>query len=159
MTVTRIGIAALYLYFCTGASAQVADSVYVNGNIYTANERAPCASAIAVAGDRILFIGENEGLDQYMGDSTRTIDLAGRFVLPGLIDAHTHPGMVALSVGQVELGAASDKESLLREVAQMLALQAPTLECKSAITARTWRADRMRRLPALAVSALNWMHS
>lgn len=67
-----------------------ADIVFKNGNVYTENDRAPKAQAIAVKGDRIVYVGSNAGVQRYVGGSTRVVDLQGKTVLPGFADAHQH---------------------------------------------------------------------
>lgn len=67
-----------------------ADLIFSNGNIYTANDRAPHAQAIAVRRDRIVYVGTNAGAKQFQGANTRVIDLHGQTVLPGMTDAHYH---------------------------------------------------------------------
>ena len=71
------------------AAAEV-DLIFVNGNIYTVNERQPCAEAIAVKNQRIVFVGANEDANKFRGNRTRVIDLQGHTVLPGLTDSHCH---------------------------------------------------------------------
>ncbi len=67
-----------------------ADTIFVNGNVYTVNDALPHAAAIAIRGERILFVGSNEEAKKYSGPATRTIDLAGKTVVPGLTDSHYH---------------------------------------------------------------------
>lgn len=67
-----------------------ADIIFKNGNIYTANEKMPRAQAIAVKGDRIVFVGSNSDAQKYVGTATRLVDLHGNTVLPGMTDAHHH---------------------------------------------------------------------
>ena len=55
-----------------------ADTVFVNGNVYTVNDAQPQAEAIAIKGDRIVFVGSNEDANKYSGPATRTIDLKGK---------------------------------------------------------------------------------
>ena len=69
---------------------QPADIVFKNGNIYTANDRSPRAQAIAVKGDRIIFVGTNVAAQRYVGTATRVVDLQNKTVLPGFADAHQH---------------------------------------------------------------------
>jgi predicted amidohydrolase YtcJ len=78
---------------------EAADIIFVNGNVYTANDRQPKAEAIAVKGDRIAFVGSTTGVRPYTGKNTRIIDLAGSTVLPGMTDSHYH----LIGVGQREL--------------------------------------------------------
>jgi predicted amidohydrolase YtcJ len=67
-----------------------ADLVLKNGNIYTANDKSPRAQAIAVKGDRIVFVGTNVAAQRYVGSGTRVVDLQGKSVFPGFVDAHQH---------------------------------------------------------------------
>ncbi len=91
------------LWFCLTPSflppADPADVVFVNGNIYTVNEKQPRAEAIAVKGDRIVFVGSNANAKRFQGAGTRVIDLHGETVVPGMTDAHYH----FIGVGQREM--------------------------------------------------------
>ena len=78
---------------------QSADIVFRNGNVYTANDKAPRAQAIAVKGDRIVFVGSNEAAQKFVGANTRVVDLKGNTVLPGFTDSHQHLS----GVGQREM--------------------------------------------------------
>jgi predicted amidohydrolase YtcJ len=72
------------------AFGQSADQVLINGKIITVDDRFTIGEALAIRGDRILKVGSNAEIEQLKGPSTRTIDLAGRTVIPGLIDNHSH---------------------------------------------------------------------
>jgi len=76
-----------------------ADLVFINGNIYTVNDKQPHAEALAVKADRIIFVGSNSESKKYQGANTRVIDLHGATVVPGMTDAHYH----FLGVGQREM--------------------------------------------------------
>jgi predicted amidohydrolase YtcJ len=80
-------------------TAEPADLVLKNGNIYTVNDRQPRAEAVAIRGDRIIFVGSNTDVKKYEGKATRVVDLAGKTVVPGMTDAHYH----LLGVGQREV--------------------------------------------------------
>ena len=69
--------------------AESADTVFTNGNIYTGNERAPRAEAIAVKGGRIVFVGSNAEAAKFK-EGARVTDMKGGTVLPGLTDSHCH---------------------------------------------------------------------
>ena len=70
--------------------AETADSIYINGNIYTVDDDFTTATAMAVKGDRILYVGDQEGAEAYLGTGTQVTDLEGKTVLPGLIEGHMH---------------------------------------------------------------------
>src|ERR1043166_5279171 len=76
-----------------------ADLILLNGNIYTVNQKMPHAEAVAVKGDRIVFVGTNAAAKAYQGPNTRVVDLHGGTVVPGMTDAHYH----FLGVGQREM--------------------------------------------------------
>ena len=67
-----------------------ADLILKNGNIYTVSEKQRQAEAVAIKGDRIVFVGSNAEVKQFAGRNTRVVDLHGATVVPGLTDAHHH---------------------------------------------------------------------
>jgi predicted amidohydrolase YtcJ len=72
------------------APAQTADTVLVNGKIVTVDDRFTIAQALAVKGGRVVRVGASAEIEALKGPQTRVIDLAGRTVIPGLIDNHAH---------------------------------------------------------------------
>src|SRR4030095_9121714 len=93
-----------------------ADLVFKNGNIYTANDRASHAQAIAVKGDRIVFVGSDSQAQKFVGKSTRVVDLHGNTVLPGLVDAHQHLSGVGFREMTLNLEGTTSLEDLLAKV-------------------------------------------
>lgn len=87
-------IVAFALLGCGTAAAEdlpvPADAIFVNGTVITMDPDAPDASAIAIAGTRIIAVGSNAAIAAHIGDDTTIINLAGRTVLPGFVDAHSH---------------------------------------------------------------------
>ncbi|MDH4039443.1 MAG: amidohydrolase family protein, partial [Gammaproteobacteria bacterium] len=71
-----------------------AERVFLHGAIYTADPQQHTVSAIAVNGDRIVFVGDDEAAASWVGADTVVTDLEGKRVLPGLQDAHVHPAGV-----------------------------------------------------------------
>ena len=65
--------------------------VLYNGNFITVDERNPRAQAVAIAGGRFLAVGTNGEIRAAATARTRMVDLGGKTVVPGFIDAHTHP--------------------------------------------------------------------
>ncbi|MBN1290520.1 MAG: amidohydrolase [Candidatus Latescibacteria bacterium] len=82
----------LVISFITSCSSaiQPADLVLRNGKIATVNESFDFAEAVAVRGDTIIAVGDDTEIEKYIGPDTKTIDLDGKLVVPGLIDAHAH---------------------------------------------------------------------
>jgi predicted amidohydrolase YtcJ len=76
------------------AQGEPAGIVFRNARVYTASDRQPTAEAIAIRGDRIVFVGGNGDAAKLVGPATKVVDLKGATVLPGLTDAHMHlPGV------------------------------------------------------------------
>ena len=91
-----------------------ADLILDGARIYTADSRTSWATTIAIKGGRFLFVGDSEGAANYQSESTRVIDMAGKMILPGLIDAHAHPGYIDVELyGEIT---ASNEEDLLAAV-------------------------------------------
>ncbi len=76
-----------------------ADVVFFNGRVHTIDQRDRVAEAVAVRGDRILAVGSNAEIRPLLRGG-RAVDLAGRTLIPGMIDAHAHFG----SYGATRLG-------------------------------------------------------
>ncbi|MCP9496632.1 MAG: amidohydrolase [Pyrinomonadaceae bacterium MAG19_C2-C3] len=66
-------------------------TILYNANIFTVNNRQPRAQAVAVADGRFIAVGTNDEINNLASAQTKRIDLAGNTVLPGFIDAHSHP--------------------------------------------------------------------
>ncbi len=104
---TRLSLALISILVVAGRSsvaqdavAQDADVVYHGGSIVTVDDDHPTAEAVAIRDGKILVVGSREEASRVTGDSTRTIDLNGKTMLPGFVDAHGHVmagGLQALS--------------------------------------------------------------
>ena len=98
------------------SQTQAADIVFKNGNVYTVNERQPRAEAIAIKGNKIIFVGSNRAAKAYEGNATRVIDLQGKTVVPGLTDAHYHLAGVGAREMNLNLEGTTSKEDFLAKV-------------------------------------------
>ena len=83
---------AIWVGFNTGASAieQEANAIYTDGDIITINDSQPSAEAIAVKDGKILAVGAKADVLKHKGTATKMVDLGGKTLLPGFIDAHGH---------------------------------------------------------------------
>ncbi len=80
------------LLVALGAALQqpAADLVVLNAKVYTADVNRPVAEAFAVRAGRIAFVGSTRGALALVGPRTERLDLSGRTVIPGMVDAHAH---------------------------------------------------------------------
>ncbi len=72
------------------SGTEAADSVYHNGNLYTADKEFTKATALAVKGDRLVYVGDESGVKDWIGPNTKVVDLDGKTVIPGLVEGHMH---------------------------------------------------------------------
>ena len=112
-------LALIPLLACTAPTP--ADTVLINGKIFTANPSQPWAQAVAITGDRITAVGESSAIGALAGERTRRIDLGGRTVIPGINDAHQH---VAIAPPTVRLELPFDPT--LEQIAAAIAAQVKT---------------------------------
>jgi len=87
---------AIILFSLSSLAAEIekADVVYMNGNVYTVDEKNPRVSAMAIKDGRFIYVGSDAGAKKYFGDKTSVVDLKARTVLPGLIDSHIHFSLI-----------------------------------------------------------------
>ena len=80
-----------FCFLSTSAFAGGADTIFVNGKFWTVNPAQPEAEAVAVKGGVFVAVGTSDQVRAMTDGGTKVVDLQGRRVLPGLVDAHTHP--------------------------------------------------------------------
>ena len=83
-------VACLAVAGCSKKPTAVADLVIRHVNIHTMDDKNPRATALAVQGDKILWLGDDKDAGQYIGEKTRVVDAGGRLLLPGFVDSHFH---------------------------------------------------------------------
>lgn len=124
---------------CGRDPAPAADLILHNGKVYSLAWQEPSAdgrpstdaphdsingwhhdaTAVAVTGGRIVFVGSDSGALALSGPDSKVIDLVGQVVLPGLVDAHTHVAELGQSLDRVNLtGVATEAEAVERIVAR-----------------------------------------
>jgi len=123
-----------------------ADLIVWNAEIWTGEKGAGKAEAIAVKGDRIVFVGSNQRALDLKGPDTRLIDAGKRFLMPGFIDNHTHFVDGGFSLLGVNLRPARDEA----EFARLLGDYARSLPKGTWITGGSWDHETWpsKRIPA-----------
>ena len=110
-----ISLALLLLHSAPQQPAP-ADIVLRNAKVYTANDRAPRAEAVAIRGDKIAFVGRNADAQRLVGPNTRVVDLRGAAVFPGFTDAHMHLSGVGAREMNLNLEGTGSLEDFLARV-------------------------------------------
>jgi len=122
---------------CSGAKgtsdpAQKPDLVLYGGDVHTMDPARPRASAIAIAGDKIIAVGSDSEIRQL--GATREIALAGKTVTPGLVDAHCHLYGLGVNMERVQLLGLTSADA----VAQTIALAAKQRPASEWLLGRGW---------------------
>ena len=113
---------------------QPADLIVTNARIYTVDESHPLADAMAVRGGKVQFVGSTRAAMALRGASTRVIDLNGRTVIPGMVDAHGHVDNLGLALRTVDLTGTSSYDEVIARVAA----RAKTMQPGQWIIGRGW---------------------
>src|SRR5689334_2387697 len=135
-------LVALALLSCgaCGVSAQpapvtdAADLIVHHAVVYTVEATAPRAQAVAVRGDRIVYVGTDAGALALKGPATRVVDAGGRAMIPGLQDAHGH----VLGLGEQLAELAFRGTASFAEIAAKVAERAKTTAPDAWIIGRGW---------------------
>jgi len=115
-----------------------ADLILRHGVFYPVQPAGRVEGSLAVRGGRIVYLGADAGADRLRGPKTRVIDLAGRAVTPGLIDAHSHLGGLGEALQEVDLGGAATYDEVVRRVREA----ARALPAGSWVRGRGWDQNR-----------------
>ena len=83
-------VAGLALLAPAPPSGGTADTVYLHGGVITVDDAQPKAQAVAVKDDKILAVGSDAQVSALKGPATRVVDLAGKTMVPGFVDGHSH---------------------------------------------------------------------
>jgi predicted amidohydrolase YtcJ len=110
----------------------IADTIYLHGDIYTGVVGASSfrvvtrATALAVKADRIIAIGSDSDVLKHKGPDTATLDLQGRFVMPGFNDAHMHLTEAGFKKLTVDLSGVRSVEEFRQRIRARVDRAAPT---------------------------------
>jgi predicted amidohydrolase YtcJ len=119
-----IGVALFFTLFAGPIHGADADYIISNALIWTANPKAPQASALACKDGKIIYVGDADGAMQHRGQKTKLLDLNRKRIVPGFHDTHVHFLAGGIFLSQVDLKDCATEEEFgkkLREFDQKLA--------------------------------------
>ncbi len=102
-TLRPLLLVALLAGSCASRASEAPELLITNARIHTQDAAHRVVSALAVRGNSIWATGSDAEMRALAGPGTRIVDLRGRLVLPGLIDAHTHPAQSAQDMDKCNL--------------------------------------------------------
>ena len=97
-----------------------ADIVFINGSVYTADPQQPGAQAVALAGEKIIYVGDQASVQPLIGETTTVYDLAGRMLMPAINDGHCHYTMTADDVCGINLQGMNTADSYVAAIRKKL---------------------------------------
>jgi predicted amidohydrolase YtcJ len=113
---SRVVFLALVISMIGCRAEEGADWLLRNGAVYTVDSARSWAQAVAVDDGKIVYVGDDGGAGAYIGAGTRVVDLEGKMVLPGFIDAHSHPSGALVQAVAVALHEKTSLEEYLDAV-------------------------------------------
>ncbi|PKG25288.1 amidohydrolase [Niallia nealsonii] len=90
-----------------------ADVVFINGEVITVDQHFSITEAVAILDHKIMAVGKNEEIKKYIGGETKIIDLEGKSLLPGFIDAHLHMAETGLTKLAFDVRAVESMEDMI----------------------------------------------
>jgi predicted amidohydrolase YtcJ len=95
-----------------------ADFVFTNGAVYTVDKNRNWAQAVAILDDKIVYVGPDDGVQEFISSDSVVFDLEGKMVLPGFVEAHAHASHAMDLVGNINLYSADSVEDYERTIAE-----------------------------------------
>ena len=139
----------------TKPQREYATLILTEGVVWTADTLYPEAGAVAVKGNRILYMGNSKGALAFKNDSTEVIDLQGAFVMPGLIEGHGHFASLGESLINVQLLQTKSWEEVVQAVQERLA----ETENGDWIEGRGWHQEKWDSIPGRTVNGYPFHHA
>jgi len=120
MSIVKHLFIAAFVAFATNVSlaADPADIVFTNADIRTMDKANPQAQAVAIAGNKITYVGDNAGAKSFIGQETRVINAHGHLMVPGFIETHLHLLVAAAAISGVIADQRDDADGVARKVAE-----------------------------------------
>jgi predicted amidohydrolase YtcJ len=150
-TIARsLSVAALTVIAACGQqppSVQPATLVVMNGKVVTVEPGQAEASGVAVAGDRIVAVGNEDEIKRYVGTGTQVIDAAGQLVIPGFVEGHGH----FTSVGEAQLVLKLATAQTWDDILAMVETAAKAAKPGQWIYGRGWHQEKWKAPPSPSV--------
>lgn len=120
-----LGLVALLAGCGNGRGNEAATLVITGARAWTGDPEQAWAEAVAVRGERIVAVGSNEDVSQFVGPSTRLVEARGAMLVPGFIDTHVHFATGGSSLASVQLRDARTTEAFVQRIADYARTLAP----------------------------------
>ncbi|HPK08693.1 MAG TPA: amidohydrolase [Saprospiraceae bacterium] len=141
------------LLSCT--NHQTASLIIKNAHVYTLDSLQPFASSIAIDENKIIYVGDDDNIEEFVNHNTEIIDAEGRFVMPGLIEGHGHFSALGNSLVNLNLLNYKSWEQIVDSVKTRITSN----ENNNWIMGRGWHQEKWDSLPAISIGNYPTRHS
>lgn len=138
-----LALVAFFGFSCSSGPENPADSVFINGIIYTVDESNPKVEAVAVKDGMIQAVGTTAEIQQLVGENTEVVDLQGKTMTPGFIESHGHLMGIGYNKLELDLMYVKTYDELVEKVAEAVEKANPG----DWITGRGWHQDKWIEKP------------
>ncbi len=129
-------------------SSPAGDLLIHGGTIYTVDDSRPTAEAVVIADGIIRFVGAEAKTKPFVGSNTKTLDLAGKTMIPGFIESHGHLMSLGRTLQELDLSDVSSYQALVKKVATAVADANPG----EWILGRGWHQSKWNPKPKVMVN-------
>lgn len=127
-SLTAVALLVALATACSSPNDNAADLVFRGGTVWTGDSLHPEARAVAIREERIVYVGDERGVDSLIGKNTRVITLGDRFLMPGFVDTHVHPVSAGVQLGECNLA----------DIATLARLREVVAECNARDPNAAW---------------------
>lgn len=110
----------ILFFLFSGRNLEKAELVLLNGKIFTGDSDYLFTEALAVKEGKIIALGESKSIRRFIGEKTKTLDLKGKLVIPGLIDAHCHLSSGGRSLKSLNFRGVNSVEKIQEIIAEKI---------------------------------------
>ena len=110
----------IFLIFSGCQKQEKADLAIIDAKVFTVSDDNPWAQAIAIRGEKIVAVGSEEEIEKHIDSSTKILNVDGKLVIPGLIDAHCHFASGGRRLGMLILYGANAIEEIQKRIAERI---------------------------------------
>jgi predicted amidohydrolase YtcJ len=147
-------LATLLIITSCSEKKPIADTIIINGTIYTATDQQKTVQAVALKDGKILAVGSSNEINEHKGDKTEMIDLQGKTMTPGFIEGHGHIMGVGYNELNLDLMSVRSYEELVAKVKDAVAKAQPG----QWIVGRGWHQDKWDKKPDLLIKGFQTHH-
>lgn len=148
-------LSAILLLSACSESRETATRVFTGGILYTVNENQPTAEAIAIEGNKIIYVGNQDGVQAFVGPETEVIDLQGKTLTPGWIEGHGH--FMGLGYNELNLDLSATKS--FQEIVDRVKAAVDRTPAGEWITGRGWHQSKWTESPGKEIAGFPLHHA